>query len=107
MFNRVNASSLGVFILKPLLCLEKSGVIILGSGPIKHHVSNAHLFRDGSDYAVYINSVLEFDGSDSGARPEEAVSWGKIKPDADRIKVYGDATIIFPLIVASVFGKQG
>jgi deoxyhypusine synthase len=85
---------------------EKSGVIILGSGPIKHHVSNANLFRDGSDYAVYINSVLEFDGSDSGARPEEAVAWGKIRPVADRVKVYGDATVLFPLIVAATFGKQ-
>jgi deoxyhypusine synthase len=34
----------------------------------------------------------EFDGSDSGARPDEAVSWGKIRVDAAPIKVYGDAT---------------
>lgn len=29
----------------------------------------------------------EFDGSDSGARPDEAVSWGKIKLDAKPVKV--------------------
>lgn len=29
----------------------------------------------------------EYDGSDSGARPDEAVSWGKIKLDANPVKV--------------------
>jgi len=32
-------------------------------------------------------TVQEFDGSDSGARPDEAVSWGKIKMDATPVKV--------------------
>ena len=31
--------------------------------------------------------VKEFDGSDSGARPDEAISWGKIKIDAKPVKV--------------------
>ena len=61
------------------------------------------MFRNGADYAVYINNSQEFDGSDSGARPEEAISWGKILPEAKFIKVYGDATILFPLIVAKCF----
>ncbi|MCO5583901.1 hypothetical protein L7F22_037818 [Adiantum nelumboides] len=42
--------------------------------------------------------------SDSGARPDEAVSWGKIKSKergGENVKVYCDATIIFPLIVAA------
>jgi deoxyhypusine synthase len=30
--------------------------------------------KKGADYAVYINTSAEFDGSDSGALPEEAVS---------------------------------
>jgi hypothetical protein len=33
------------------------------------------------------NTGQEFDGSDSGARPEEAVSWGKIRADAQSVKV--------------------
>ena len=37
------------------------------------------LFRNGADFSVYINTGQEFDGSDSGARPDEAISWGKIK----------------------------
>ncbi|MFA5992466.1 MAG: deoxyhypusine synthase [Candidatus Pacearchaeota archaeon] len=82
---------------------KKTGMIILGSGLIKHHICNANMFRNGADYAVYINSNPEFDGSDSGARPDEAVSWGKISPNAESVKVYGDATILFPLIVAKCF----
>jgi deoxyhypusine synthase len=36
---------------------------------------------------VFINTGSEFDGSDSGARPDEAISWGKIKKDASPVKV--------------------
>jgi len=80
---------------------KKTGIIILGAGIIKHHICNANMFRNGADFAVYINSNPEFDGSDSGARPDEAVSWGKISKNAESVKVYGDATILFPLILAS------
>jgi deoxyhypusine synthase len=86
--------------------LEKSGVIILGSGVVKHSILNAHLYRDGADYAVYINNNQEFDGSDAGATPDEAVSWGKIRTDGISEKVFGDATILFPLIVAETFAKE-
>jgi hypothetical protein len=33
------------------------------------------------------NTCQEFDGSDSGARPDEAVSWGKIRAGAESVKV--------------------
>jgi deoxyhypusine synthase len=58
--------------------LKKSGVIILGTGIVKHSILNANMYRNGADYAVYINNAVEFDGSDAGALPEEAVSWGKL-----------------------------
>ena len=38
---------------------------------IKHHILNANLMRNGADYAVFINTGQEFDGSDAGARPDE------------------------------------
>lgn len=44
--------------------------------------------------------------ADSGARPDEAVSWGKIRMDATPAKVYGDATILFPLLVSQTFAKN-
>ncbi len=85
---------------------QKSGAIILGGGVSKHYILNANIFREGLDYCVYINTGSEFDGSDSGARPDEAVSWAKIKPSGQKVKVHGDATIIFPLIVASTFKRE-
>ncbi len=85
--------------------LEKSGVIILGAGIVKHSILNANMYRNGADYAVYINNAAEFDGSDAGALPEEAVSWGKLTVKSDRVKVFGDATILFPILVAESFAK--
>lgn len=66
---------------------KRAGMIILGGGIVKHHIANACLMRNGAESAVYINTAQEFDGSDAGARPDEAVSWGKIKPDGDTVKV--------------------
>jgi len=83
--------------------LKKSGVIILGSGVVKHSILNANMLRNGTEYAVYINNSQEFDGSDAGARPDEAVSWGKITRNAESVKVFGDATVLFPIIVAKTF----
>ncbi|MBS3144054.1 deoxyhypusine synthase [Candidatus Woesearchaeota archaeon] len=85
---------------------KKTGLIILGGGVVKHHILNSNMMRNGADYAVYINTAQEFDGSDAGARPDEAVSWGKILPGAQSIKVFGDATILFPLIVAKTFAQE-
>ncbi|KAL1924515.1 uncharacterized protein VTP21DRAFT_4169 [Calcarisporiella thermophila] len=85
---------------------RKTGMIILGGGVVKHHICNANLMRNGADFAVYVNTAQEFDGSDSGARPDEAVSWGKIRSGAESVKVYADATVVFPLIVAEAFAKE-
>lgn len=85
---------------------SNAGMIILGGGLIKHHICNACLMRNGADYAVYINTGQEFDGSDAGARPDEAISWGKIKADAKLVKVYADVSVVFPLIVAATFASE-
>lgn len=66
---------------------KRAGMIILGGGLVKHHIANACLMRNGADSAVFINTAQEFDGSDAGARPDEAVSWGKIKAGGDSVKV--------------------
>ncbi len=89
-------------IVKLTLDAKKTGVIILGGGVAKHYTLNAQIFREGCDFAVYVNTADEFDGSDSGAKTDEAISWGKIKANAPQVKVHGDATIIFPLIVAGL-----
>lgn len=82
---------------------EETGIIILGAGVVKHMICNVNIMRDGAKYAVYVNTEPEYNGSDSGALPEEAKSWGKLTPDANAVKVFGDLTIILPLIVAGAF----
>lgn len=83
-----------------------TGMIILGGGVMKHHICNANLMRNGAEFSVFINTGNEFDGSDSGASPDEAVSWGKIKMTATPVKVFAEATLVFPLIVAETFAKK-
>lgn len=82
---------------------EKTGGILLGGGISKHFALNANIFKEGFDYCVYINTAEEYDGSDSGAKVEEAISWGKIKVNAPAVKIHCDATIAFPLLVAGTF----
>ena len=83
-----------------------TGMIIVGGGLIKHHICNANLMRNGADFSIFLNTASEFDGSDSGARPDEAISWGKIRLDASPVKIYGEASLIFPLLVAESFARH-
>ncbi|XP_035668896.1 deoxyhypusine synthase-like [Branchiostoma floridae] len=85
---------------------KHSGMIILGGGLPKHHIHNANFMKGGADYGVFINTAQEFDGSDGGARPDEAVSWGKIKSSATPVKIFADATLVFPLLVSQTFAKD-
>ena len=75
---------------------KRAGMIILGGGVVKHHIANACLMRNGAESAVYINTAQEFDGSDAGARPDEAVSWGKIKADGESVKVSACYAATYP-----------
>lgn len=81
---------------------KRSGALILGGGISKHHVIWWNAFKGGLDYAVYITTAQEYDGSLSGARMKEAISWGKVKPDAPQVTVEGDITVLLPLIYASM-----
>lgn len=85
---------------------KKLGAIVLGGGISKHHVIWWAQFRGGLDYAVYITTATELDGSLSGARTREAISWGKLKPSAKHVTLPGDATVVFPLIVAALLGEE-
>ena len=80
-----------------------TGMLILGGGVVKHHICNANLMRNGANHSIFIGTGQEFDGSDAGARPDEAVSWGKIRPGTRPVKIYGDASFLFPLLVAKAF----
>jgi len=80
-----------------------TGMLICGGGLIKHHTCNANLMRNGADHAVYITTAMDFDGSDAGANPDEAISWGKIKIDAKPVKLIAEVTLVLPLIVTQTF----
>jgi deoxyhypusine synthase len=79
---------------------KKTGALMIGGGISKHHVMWWNQFKGGLDYAVYITTATQFDGSLSGARLTEAVSWGKVKERAKYETIDGDATIILPIIFA-------
>ena len=85
---------------------EKSGQIIIGGGVVKHHINNANLTRNGCDFSVLINTAQEFDGSDAGARPDEAISWGKIAVGAKSCKVYAEATLVLPILIGETFVRN-
>jgi deoxyhypusine synthase len=82
---------------------NKTACIVLGGSLPKHSIINANLFREGTDYAIYITTAVPWDGSLSGAPPEEGVSWGKIQEKADFVEIWADATIVFPMLVYGVF----
>jgi deoxyhypusine synthase len=86
---------------------KKTGALIVGGGISKHHTIWWNQFREGLNYAVYISTAVEWDGSLSGARPREAVSWGKINEKADRIMIEGDASLILPIMVSSLITRLG
>jgi deoxyhypusine synthase len=81
---------------------ERTGALIIGGGISKHHVIWWNQFKGGLDYAIYITTAVEWDGSLSGARVREAISWGKVKETARHVTIEGDATVILPLIVAAL-----
>ncbi len=79
-----------------------SGALMLGGGISKHHVIWWNQFKKGLDYAVYVTTATQYDGSLSGARLTEAVSWGKIKEKARYVTIDGDVTIILPIMFAAI-----
>ena len=83
--------------------VETSHALMIGGGISKHHVIWWNQYRGGLDSAVYITTAPEHDGSLSGARLREAISWGKMRPEAPHVCVEGDASLLLPLLGASIF----
>ncbi len=81
---------------------KRATALIIGGGISKHHTLWWSQFKGGLNYAVYITTAVEYDGSLSGAQTREAMSWGKVSKDAKHTMVYGDATIILPIIASCI-----
>jgi deoxyhypusine synthase len=86
---------------------KKVGIIILGGGWPKHFALFANTFREGVDCAIQITMDRPEPGGLSGATLEEAISWGKVKPEGKVVTVICDVTIAFPLIVAAALESIG
>jgi len=86
---------------------KQTAGIIIGGGISKHHLLWWNQFKDGLDYAIQITTGIELDGSLSGARLKEAISWRKVSDKGRCVTIWGDATIILPIIVASAYQEVG
>ncbi len=97
----------------PTLCgicnkSPKNGMIVLGGGVPRNTVQSAAIAsKKGMDYAIVVTTDHPEAGGLSGSTLKETISWGKVKGEADKVTVNGDATMIFPLIAASVLERLG
>ena len=84
---------------------EKSGALMLGGGVPKHHTLWWNQYREGLDYAVYVTTAQEFDGSLSGALVREAISWGKVTKNAKETTIHAEITTVFPFMYKALCDK--
>jgi deoxyhypusine synthase len=80
---------------------------MIGGGISKHHTLWWNQFRGGLDYAVYITTAHEWDGSLSGALVTEAISWGKVTTKASQTTIHGEASTLLPFIYAALCASTG
>lgn len=82
---------------------ERFGVLILGGGVPKHFIAGM-MQASGKElnYAIQVTMDRPEHGGVSGAPLKEAKSWKKVARDALTTDVICDATLAFPLIVASL-----
>ncbi len=88
-----------------IFAAKRSGALMVGGGISKHHTLWWNQFKGGLDYGVFITTASQYDGSLSGARLEEAISWGKLNPKARFATVDGDATVMLPLLAAALLER--
>jgi deoxyhypusine synthase len=86
----------------------RNGMVVIGGGVPRNTVQSAALAsKRGMDYAIIITMDRPETGGLSGSTLTETISWGKVKSKADKVMVFGDAMVFFPLIVASVVERLG
>jgi deoxyhypusine synthase len=84
---------------------KKTGAFMMGGGLSKHHTLWWNQYRGGLDYAVYITTASEWDGSLSGAPVAEAISWGKVTTQAKQVTVHADVSAVLPFIYYALISK--
>ena len=84
---------------------KRSGAFMMGGGISKHHTLWWNQYKDGLDYAFYITTAQEFDGSLSGALVREAISWGKVTQKAKQATLHAEVTTILPFIYVALLSR--
>ncbi|AWX32512.1 deoxyhypusine synthase [Methanosphaera sp. BMS] len=84
---------------------KKVTACMLGGGLPKHYTLASNILTGGIDAGIQITLDRSEGGSLSGAPLEEAKSWAKAKCGSNLVTVVGDATVMFPLIVAGALDK--
>lgn len=79
---------------------KKVAAVMLGGGLPKHYALASNLLKGGVDAGIQVTMDRSETGSLGGAPLEEAKSWAKAQCGSNLVTVIGDATIIFPLMVA-------
>jgi deoxyhypusine synthase len=88
--------------------VSRNGMIVIGGGVPRNTIQSAALAtKSGIDYAVVITMDRAETGGLSGSTLEETVSWGKLKGQADKVMVIGDAMMVFPIMAASIHERLG
>lgn len=102
---RLNVAADGDLLSELIFKAKKSGALMIGGGISKHHTLWWNQYREGLDYAVYITTAQEFDGSLSGALVREAISWGKVTQKAKQTTIHAEATTILPFLYSALLTK--
>lgn len=94
----------------------KSAVVLWGGGSPKNFMLQTEpqiqevlrIKEYGQDYFIQVTDARPDTGGLSGATPSEAVSWGKVDPNAlpDAVVCYSDTTIAMPLFTHYALAKH-
>ncbi len=91
---------------------KETGIIIIGGGVPKNFTQDIVVSADilGKEvsmhkYAIQITVADERDGALSGSTLKESHSWGKVDMGNEQM-VYGEATVLFPLLVSYAYHKK-
>jgi deoxyhypusine synthase len=88
-------------------------VIYCGGGTPKNFIQQTevtakHIAEEakGHKYAIQFITDAPHWGGLSGCTFEEAVSWGKIDPEGEKVSVFCDATIALPIVVSALVTRM-
>lgn len=86
---------------------ERTGALILGGGVPKNYLNQAVMTAGKPlTYVVSVSTDRPEYGGLSGATPDEAISWGKVKFDSHRVIVPCDFTIALPILAVALIENR-